>query len=395
MRGITTGGGRSGGARTQGAPIRLTILRDDINWSGGTIQFLNLLPWLDPDRVAVDFCVLTGPAPDRAAFEARGITPVFFPRRWHDPFALRRAARRIRDRRADLLHLSGARAMLVGRAAARLRRVPAVLSFNNCLPEPRWRRWAQRRLAASTAAAVAVSRATADWAARSYRLPRSGIDVQYSTPDLKPFLNADPACRARIRAGLGIDREARVVVQSGRVLDALKGQFGMLRVFPEVLARVPEAHLLIVGEGPDLEPGRALARDLGIAERVTLAGRRDDMPDLLTACDVAVVPSRCEEAFGYVAVEASACGLPVVAFRAGGLPEAVRDGKTGLLVERGDWSGLARTLVRCLDDAALARRLGDGGRVFAAAFSQEEQAEEFMRFHEAVARGEIIVDGSP
>ncbi len=119
------------------------------------------------------------------------------------------------------------------------------------------------------------------------------------------------------------------------------------------------------------------------------------MPEILSACDVAVVPSRWEEAFGFAAVEASACGLPVVAFDIGGLTEAVHHGETGLVVRAGDWSALADALVRCLADAELAGRLGRNGVAFSRSFSPEEAAETFMRFHETLAARAVSANGSP
>lgn len=288
--------------------------------------------------------------------------------------------------------------MLVGRAAGLLTRTPSVVWFNNALPEPRWQRGLQRRLATATTGAIAVSRATADWAARSYALPRASIDVQYSTPELSAFLAVDESHGRSVREAFGIPDQARVIVLAGRVVDAQKGHFGMVRAMPEILSRVPSAHLLIVGEGRDLPHVGNLVGELELRAQVTLAGMRRDMPNVLAAADVAVVPSLVEEAFPYAAIEASAVGLPVVAFRSGGLPEAVRDNVTGLIVATNDWTALGTALCRCLSEPVLARALGAAGRDFAGSFSKAAEARRFTEYHETIARRaglEIKADGSP
>ncbi len=120
----------------------------------------------------------------------------------------------------------------------------------------------------------------------------------------------------------------------------------MLRVMAALLARRPDAVLALVGDGPDLETCRALAADLGIEHATRFMGRRDDMPDVLAAIDVAAVPSVCDEGFSFVALEALAAGRPVVAFRSGGVPEMVQDEVSGIIVAMGDEAGLTDALAR-------------------------------------------------
>jgi glycosyltransferase involved in cell wall biosynthesis len=127
-----------------------------------------------------------------------------------------------------------------------------------------------------------------------------------------------------------------------------------------VLREVPEAYLLVVGEGSRRDALEAQARELRIAHRVVFTGRRDDVPAVTAALDVAVLPSY-REAQGMVILEAMALSRPVVASNVGGIPEMIEDGVTGLLVPPHDPDALAAAIVRLLKDHSLADMLGRAG----------------------------------
>ena len=114
-------------------------------------------------------------------------------------------------------------------------------------------------------------------------------------------------------------------------LEPEKGHPTLLEAWPLVLRAVPDAYLLIVGEGSRRDALEAQARELRIAHRVVFTGRRDDVPAVTAALDVAVLPSY-REAQGLVILEAMALSRPVVASNVGGIPEMIEDGVTGLLV---------------------------------------------------------------
>jgi len=146
-------------------------------------------------------------------------------------------------------------------------------------------------------------------------------------------------------------------------IDTLLRAFALLE--PELGGR--RVVLRIVGGGPQRAELEALALALGVQRRVTFVGAvpHANVPDELRRLDVFVAASRLDsESFGVAVVEASACGLPVVVTRVGGLPEVVRDGETGLIVEREDPTALAAALRRLLADAALRERLGRAGRAW-------------------------------
>jgi N-acetyl-alpha-D-glucosaminyl L-malate synthase BshA len=120
----------------------------------------------------------------------------------------------------------------------------------------------------------------------------------------------------------------------------------------EVFARVRQAtpaRLLMVGDGPDAAAAARLARQLGVSDDVEFLGEQDSVVPLLSAAEVFLLPS-AQESFGLAALEAMACGVPVVASNAGGIPEVVEDGVTGYLHDREDLEGMARSVLVLLSD---------------------------------------------
>ena len=131
-------------------------------------------------------------------------------------------------------------------------------------------------------------------------------------------------------------------------------------VFARVRAQGP-ATLVLVGEGPELEPARQRLRSLGLDGDVEYAGERLDIVDVLSQADVFLLPS-ATESFGLAALEAMACEVPVVASRVGGLPEVIDDGVTGFLHLPDDIEGMAGSIVNLVSNPALHARIAQAAR---------------------------------
>jgi L-malate glycosyltransferase len=132
----------------------------------------------------------------------------------------------------------------------------------------------------------------------------------------------------------------------------------------EVLAHVRRtvpARLLLVGDGPDLGDATRLARSLGVADHVEFLGEQDQIVSLLSASDVFLLPS-AQESFGLAALEAMACGVPVVASRVGGLPEVIEHGVSGFLHAPGDLTGMVESTLQLLTDDELRGRMALAAR---------------------------------
>ncbi|MFE1177246.1 glycosyltransferase family 4 protein [Streptomyces sp. NPDC058773] len=201
---------------------------------------------------------------------------------------------------------------------------------------------------------------TPEAAARMVQLP-PGVDE-------KTFHPGSGGDAVRERLGLA----GRPVVVCVSRLVPRKGQDTLIEAMPAVLAKVPDAVLLIVGGGPYEKELRALAREKGVAESVHFTGAVpwEELPAHYGAGDVFAMPCRTRrggldvEGLGIVYLEASATGLPVVAGDSGGAPDAVLEGETGWVVPGGSPGPTADRLVTLLRDPALRRRMGERGRAW-------------------------------
>jgi len=201
----------------------------------------------------------------------------------------------------------------------------------------------------------------------------NGVDSERFRPDEE--------VRAAARQELGIPPQALLVGTVGR-LEAVKAQADLVRAVAELSERLPDLHLLILGEGSERGALESLAREAGLATRVHLPGFREEVERVLPALDVFVLPS-LSEGMPNALLQAMAAGLPAVASDVGGNPEVLRVGETGLLVPAGDCYELARAIERLLTNRELAAKMGAAGR---ARVQREYSQVAFIRRHERLYR---------
>ena len=183
------------------------------------------------------------------------------------------------------------------------------------------------------------------------------VSLIYNGVDLERYNHQQPCCT--LHEDYDIPESSPIVGVVAR-LEAEKGHRTLLDAWPAVQSAHPEAWLLIVGEGSERNALEAQAAGLGISGRVVFAGRREDVPAVTAALDVAVLPSY-REAQGLSVLEAMALSRPVVASRVGGIPEMIEDGVTGLLVPPNDPPALAGAINRLLSDHPFADTMARRG----------------------------------
>lgn len=328
---------------------------------GGAESILSTLARAAPAaRFRFDVASLETPAGDTATMrpllEGAGVTTHFLslPRLLH-PRALPALVRVIRESACDIVHAHLEHAITLAPLAARLSGRPAVCTFHH-MPGRLSRKEALKdRLAIEVGsradAALFVSRASMDsYASRCGARPT--WQVLHNGVDLEAFATAPPTWPPDLQIPPGVP-----VVSIVAALRPRKGHRDALAAWPGVLARHPDAILLLVGSGPEEARLRAQAAELKLPARVVFAGLRTDVPRILRASTLVVLPTQTE-ALPTVLIEAAAAGRAVVASDIPGVREVVVDGRTGLVVPVGDVTALGQGIVRLLGDDRLRASLG-------------------------------------
>ena len=184
--------------------------------------------------------------------------------------------------------------------------------------------------------------------------------------DTAHFIPQPDSIQKRITLGL---EGKKIIISVGRLVHR-KGQDKLIEAMPGILQRVPNAHLLLVGEGPYRPHLEKLVKKLSLNQNITFVGRilYEKLPSYLSAADLFAMPSRSRffglevEGLGIVYLEASACGIPVVAGNSGGAPDAVLQGVTGLCVDGTDINQIAQAVIDICSDAKRASNMGSAGR---------------------------------
>jgi glycosyltransferase involved in cell wall biosynthesis len=315
---------------------------------------------------------------------------------WKDLVALVRLTRLLRRERFDVVHTHSSKAGILGRIAARLAGTPMVIhTVHGWAFNPGQSRavfglyvWLERRCARWCRWIVVVAEADREEGlqlgigrADQYQLIRSGIEVE-AYRDVA--IDRDAARRL-----LGVPAEAFVVGSVGR-LSPQKAPLDLLTAFEHLAAVRKDAHLVIVGDGPLRKEVEARVSAAGLAGRVHLPGLRRDVPELLRAFDVFALASHWE-GLPRVFPQAMAAGLPIVATRVDGAPDAVTPDENGWLVDVGDMRAMGEHLIALAGDRARARAMGAAGLQRVDAFSARRMVDQLESLYgNTVARA-----GSP
>ncbi|HUZ81496.1 MAG TPA: glycosyltransferase family 4 protein [Gaiellaceae bacterium] len=282
-----------------------------------------------------------------------------------------RLARLIRKERPAILHTHTAKAGAVGRIAALLAggaRPPIIVhTFHGHVLRGYFDplttlgfRTLERWLARITTVLVAVSPEVRDDLVRLHVAPASKFSVIRLGIQLDERVNAADDARCETRRLLGIPSEAFVVGWVGR-MTAVKRTDDVLIAMQRLVDGGTDAYLLLVGDGPDRDHLEQYAHELGIAKCCLFLGYQEDVGRFYSAFDALLLPS-ANEGTPVSVIEALAARRPTVATRVGGVPDIVREGIDGFLVEVGDTQGLADRLAELARDPELRAQMGADGR---------------------------------
>lgn len=337
----------------QDATPRILFVADKFGYPdgvayGGTTYFLNVLPELARAGVGFTACFLRDAHPLADELAQAGINPVFLGAKRMDPMVFLQLARIAREHRCTVIHATGIKAGLMARMAARLAPARVIVHVHDTLDPGFVISNLHRLFARSSDIGLCVSRAVEPTALRGYNVRRDRIRVIHNGIKLEKFRDITGDTRDRVRRTLGIAPQARVMGMIARMYP-VKGHQAMLRMMPDIVARVPDALLLLVGDGVEREACERIVSELGLDDQVLFLGQRGDVAQLLSACELTVMPSE-SEGLPLSAVESLAMGKPIVAYDVGGLKEVIDDGVTGRLVRHGDTKSFVDSLVSLLED---------------------------------------------
>lgn len=369
-------------AELQPEKINVMAVLNPVRTSGADMMLLDAVRRLDPIRFRVTLGLLTTPAPSLKLltgplsvieFRLPGLNGLvwlrfFFALAWH-----------LWRRRIQILHVNSYVPGNYARLAAWLVGVPIVIDhWHGFTRFNRKRRFICRFLDRITTVSLTVSTGVKQHLLQHLQLAPEKVRVLYNGIDLA---RCQPhRTRQEMRAALGLPAETPVLAIVSRLDHWGKGHRELFAAMVLIRAHQP-VHCLVIGGGRRQDEMAGLVRDLGLTDAVTFVGQREDVPDLLAAADIFVLPSH-SEGVSRSLLEAMAMGLPVVVSQAGGSPEVVQDGVNGLLIPVKDPAALAQAVLRLLAQPGWARQLGQAAaQDVAAHFSLDRLGQELNNLY--------------
>lgn len=300
------------------------------------------------------------------------------PKVWLSLGALRNL---VREEKIDLIHSQTRVTQVLGAVLSRLSSVAMVTTCHGFF-RPRWFR---KAFPCWGRGVIAVSRPVARHLSEDFGVPQNRIHLILNGIDLKRFVTDAPGERRSVREQWGISAAAPLIGIIAR-LSSVKGIDILIKAMPAVLKEVPEARLIIVGQGPEESALKKLAQDMSLTRQVHFKNTINQTHEILCAFDVFVMPSLME-GLGLSVMEAQACGIPVVASRVGGLVDLIIDGTSGFLVPVQDEKALGGRIVECLANPRKAQAMARQARLnIENYFSASIMVEKTVRIYEQYSR---------
>jgi len=345
-------------------PIRVVHLIDRLEIGGMERVLATIVTRLDRNRYQPRVLCLLGRGEIADELQRAGVTVDCF--EWRADQRLKelaRLARWLRDHQVTILHTHGYSAGVLGRVAGLLARTPVLVAH---LHTTDWgftarQRWIEWGLSLVTDRVVCCSHAVAAFAAGTLGLSPAVLSVIRNGVPLRRATDHIEREQTAVRRLYGLSAGAPVIGIIGS-LAAHKGHAVALQAFARLRRELPEARMLIVGDGPERERLRAQAESSGLLPSVVFTGRQSRVAPLMAACDVVCLPSIQREGLGLALLEAMTAGKAVVGSDLEGMREVVASSETGALVPPNDSARLAETLAWVLTHPDRRRAMGANGR---------------------------------
>jgi len=343
-------------------PINILHLITELNIGGAEKVVAQIAAHLSKDRYNTLVSCLYDPGLVADEIVKNGIQVVDLGTRskW-DVRAAYQLFRLLRRENIQILHSHLFHANLLGRIAGKMAGVPIIISTRHSVAiGGKGRELINRWTTGWSDVTIAVSEQVRDAEMRWTGLGPGRLVTIYNGIDTERFRSLDPKEADAFRHEFQIDQDAPLIGIIAR-FHREKGHSILIDASPGILDRFPKAKILLVGEGDTRAAIEEEVHTLGLSDSIMFAGIRQDIPRVLSALDLFVLPSLWE-GMPIVILEAMAAGLPVVATRVGGIPEVVEDGVTGLLVPPRDPEALAEAIIALLQDRKRAEAMGRAGR---------------------------------
>lgn len=275
----------------------------------------------------------------------------------------------LKENTVDIIHTFLYRANIFGRIAGRLARTHAVISTQQAIDiwKPGYLVWIDRLTFRWCNLVIVNSKSAKDSVQRREKFASEKVAVVSNGINLESF--SAKRSKEEIRKNLNLDLQVPIIISVAR-LHREKG----MDFLPEIAAKVNQGIFLVVGEGIERRNMEHKIRKIGLQKRFKFLGWRQDIPELLKASDIFLMPSR-EESFPQAILEAMALELPVVVSDIGGVSELIEDKINGILVKSGDINSFALALNYLSDNSDKARLMGKNGYAKAANFTEKNMVE--------------------
>jgi len=350
---------------------------------GGTTYFLNVIPALRAAGVDIHSCILREPHPLAKPLESMGLAPQFLSASRANPFVLHKLVALVREHRCNVLHASGIKATLMARVAARLTDARVIVHVHDQKHTGFLFSGLHRLFSNASDKGLCVSSAVRATAIAGYHLQAEQIHVIPNGIHLAEYRAAAASGREKVRRELAIAPEQPVLGMFARMYP-VKGHRTMLAMLPHIIEDFPDVVLLVAGNGPERPACEAIVEKLSIERNVRFLGHRADIPLLMEAIDLFLMPSKTE-GLPLAAIEALALGRPVVGFDVGGMAEVVAHGETGFLFAHGDTDSFTAAVVQLLRNREERESFGARARISAERFSVGRHVQELIEMYRAMS----------